>query len=77
MKISEMIKNLQKFMAEQGDLECWYATDDEGNGYHQIYYYPSLYYIDSDYEIYGSLEDLEIDEENMEDEGIKPICVVN
>lgn len=42
MKISEMIANLKEFMEEHGDLECWYAIDDEGNGYHKIYYEPSL-----------------------------------
>lgn len=42
MKISEMIKNLQNFMEEHGDLECWYASDDEGNAYHKVYYEPSL-----------------------------------
>ena len=31
MKVSEMIENLQNFMNENGDLDCWYAKDDEGN----------------------------------------------
>lgn len=43
MKISEMIKNLQEFIDECGDLECWYATDDEGNEYHKVFYEPSLF----------------------------------
>lgn len=43
MKISEMIKNLQEFMEECGDLDCWYAIDDEGNAYHPVSYHPSLY----------------------------------
>lgn len=30
MKISQMIKNLQSFMSEHGDLDCYYAVDDEG-----------------------------------------------
>ena len=38
MKISEMIKNLEEFKKEHGDLDCWYATDDEGNGYHTLFY---------------------------------------
>ena len=42
MKVSEMIKNLQKFMEEYGDLECWYASDDEGNEYHKVYYEPDI-----------------------------------
>ena len=43
MKISEMIKNLQEFMDECGDLDCWYAMDDDGNGYSEVFYEPSLY----------------------------------
>ena len=33
MKISQMIKNLQEFMKEHGNLNCWYAVDDEANIY--------------------------------------------
>lgn len=77
MKISEMIKNLQQFMEEHGDLECWYAKDDEGNGYQEIYYKPSLYYVDEDGEVHQSLEEFGIDEEDVEDYWIAPICIVN
>ena len=75
MKVSEMIKNLQKFMEEHGDLECWYATDDEGNGYQRVYYEPSTYYVDLDDEIYHGEEDLEYFELDLED--VTPVCVVN
>ena len=75
MKVSEMIKNLQEFMNENGDLECWYARDDEGNGYQKVYYDPSLYYIDSDNEVYGNAEDIEDYDLTMED--VTPICIVN
>ncbi len=75
MKISEMIKNLQEFMAEHGDLDCWYARDDEGNGYQQIHYNPSLYYVDEDYEVYGNVEDLEY--YDLTEEDVTKICIVN
>ena len=74
MKISEMIKNLQNFMAENGDLECWYAKDDEGNGYQEVHYTPSKYYVDEDGDVM-QVEDLEYYELHMED--VKPICIVN
>ncbi len=74
MKISEMIKNLQEFMAENGDLECWYAVDDEGNEYQAIHYTPSKYYI-NEYDEVRQLEDIEYDEEDVED--YEPICIVN
>lgn len=74
MKVSEMIKGLQEFMADHGDLECYYAIDDEGNAYRPIYYTPSKYYVGEDGEV-KQLEDIEYDEENVED--YEPICIVN
>ena len=74
MKISEMIKNLQEFMNENGDLNCYYAVDDEGNGYGKIHYAPSKYYVSEDGEIMLR-EDLEEYELHIED--VKPICIVN
>lgn len=74
MKISEMIKNLQEFMVEHGDLECWYSEDDEGNAYHPIYFTPSKYYVDEDYGV-RQLEDIEYCEEDVED--YEAICIIN
>jgi len=75
MKVSEMIKNLQEFMEEHGDLECWYAIDDEGNGYHKINYEPSLYYIADCLDNICTTEDLGWMEEDPND--YTAICVVN
>lgn len=75
MKVSGMIKNLQEFMSEHGDLDCWYAKDDEGNGYQAIYYEPSMYYVDSDGEMYHDEEDLEYCDLTLED--VTPVCIVN
>lgn len=74
MKISEMIKGLQEFMAEHGDLDCYYATDDEGNAYHPVNYTPSKYYVDLDCDVY-QLEDIEYYERDVNE--FKPICIVN
>ena len=75
MKISEMIKNLQEFMEKHGDLDCWYAVDDEGNEFHEVYFDPSFRYVDKYGDVYCQ-EDL--DEEDEEDEkDFKPICIVN
>lgn len=74
MKVSEMIKNLQDFMTENGDLECWYSVDDEGNAYHKLYYAPSKYYVNEDDEV-RQLEDIEYFEEDIED--YEAICIVN
>ena len=45
MKISELIYNLEVFHAEYGDLECWYASDSEGNGYFPLEFTPTKAYL--------------------------------
>lgn len=75
MKISEMIANLEEFKEKYGDLDCWYATDDEGNEYHEVYFDPSFRYVDSEGTVYTDEEDLEECEVYMED--VTPICIVN
>lgn len=42
MKLSEYIKNLQSIKKKHGDLDVIYAKDDEGNGFNQIIYDPSV-----------------------------------
>ena len=75
MKISEMIKNLEAVMLANGDLECWYAKDDEGNGYSPIYWEPSVYYVNNYGDVFQE-EDLECgDEEDIAE--LKHICIVN
>ena len=75
MKVSEMIKNLQKFMKDNGDLDCWYAVDDEGNGYQKVYYDPSLFYVGSNGEVYSNIKDLDDDGLSVED--VTKVCIVN
>ena len=74
MKISQMIENLQTFMSEHGDLDCYYAVDDEGNAYYKVYYEPALYYMSKYGDIYSS-RDVEDEEEDTDD--FEKICVVN
>lgn len=72
MKISEMIQNLQSIGYEHGDIECWYAVDDEGNGYSPIHFKPSIYYADE----YGAV----FHPQDVKDEDImnlRKICIVN
>ena len=79
MKVSEMIKNLQGFLEKNGDLECWYAIDDEGNGFKTVVYKPSLMYLDTDYEVYNANELQEIFEEDPFDsiDNYTKVCVIN
>ena len=81
MKVSEMIKNLQEFMNENGDIDCYYAVDDEGNGYNKVYYAPTLMYADGYGECY-SVESIDQDwaEGYLSDEefaGLEKVCIVN
>ena len=75
MKISEMIKNLQEFKAEHGDIDCWYATDDEGNEYHEVYFDPSFRYVNEYGDVYQQEDYDAADEDERED--LTPICLVN
>ena len=81
MKVSEMIKNLQEFMEENGDIDCYYAEDDEGNGYKAVYYSPTLMYVGEDGDGY-SIESIEEDRKDgyLSDEdfaNFKRVCIVN
>lgn len=75
MKISEMIKNLEEFKAEHGDIDCWYARDDEGNGYQEVSYDPTLMYVNKYDDVFGQADYDEADEDDRED--LTPICIVN
>ena len=81
MKVSEMIKNLQEFMEENGDIDCYYAEDDEGNGYKAVHYSPTLMYVDGDGGAY-SIESIDEDRKDgyLTDEEFaefKKVCIVN
>lgn len=69
-KISELIKNLIEFKDSFGDLECWYASDDEGNDYHPLTYTPTLCYLDEEGEITDA-------DEIEDDSNIVQICLIN
>lgn len=75
MKISNMIRNLETVMLANGDLEVWYAVDDEGNSYCPIHWAPSVYYVNQ----YGDVfQDEDLEDEDPEDVAeLQPICIVN
>ena len=75
MKISDMIKNLEAFIESYGDLECWYATDDEGNTYYPVYFTPSHRYVNKYKEVF-SWEDIK-DEDPEDIAELREICIVN
>lgn len=75
MKVSEMIKNLQHFQNEFGDLDCWYAVDNEGSGYNEVYFTPSLYHIDEYDTLFSDTDDIEEAGYKLED--LQPVCVIN
>jgi hypothetical protein len=70
-----MIKNLEAVMLANGDLECYYAVDDEGNAYHPIHWEPSVYYVNK----YGDVfQDEDLEDEDPEDIAeLQHICIVN
>ena len=45
MNLKEYIEQLQEFVKENPqalEFDVWYAKDDEGNGYQEVYFAPSL-----------------------------------
>ena len=75
MKISDMIKNLTKFMEVHGDLTCYYAADDEGNAFHKVHYEPSLYYSEKVSKELYSPEELNRLDQTPDD--YEAVCVIN
>ena len=74
MKLSEMIANLQKFMVEHGDVDCWWAVDDEGNEYKKVIYEPTLMYKNEYGDAYCQQD---IDDGEVDIEDVEKICVIN
>ena len=70
-----MIKNLEVVIAANGDIEFYYAADDDGNAYHPVYFEPSVYWINK----YGDVfQDEDLEGEDPEDIAeLKQICIVN
>jgi hypothetical protein len=66
MKLSEIIKELQEFYKENGDMECYYSHDDEGNGYQKVNYTATLRFLNQDERDEYEVESL-YDEEDLDD----------
>ena len=60
-------------MDEHGDVDCYYAVDDEGNAYREVHYSPTLMF--SNGEDCYSKRDIEADGEDIAD--FEKICIVN
>lgn len=76
MKISEMIKNLQEFMDEHGDIDCWYTEYEEDKVFYPINCEPGLFYVYKDDD--DAVCDFnEIYWEGYHIDDYMPICVVN
>jgi len=71
MKVKELIEELENFDPE---ADCVYASDDEGNEYHEVFYKPSegKYYNRS----YMTIEDcIEDDDLEWQDKAKRVICI--
>lgn len=84
MKLSEYIENLINTFEQEGDIDCYYAKDDEGNGYQEIGYEPSIMYrrVEDDNRELTCLEDIkemiedgEFDSDEVNKYFNKVICV--
>jgi len=48
MKLKELIEKLKVLEKENGNLECWYAIDEEGNDYRPVVFAPVIGWISED-----------------------------
>lgn len=78
MKLSEYIEYLTNFMNINGDLECFYSSDNEGNSYQRVSYAGTLFFTREPEkyspELY-SKDDIEEDDEDCEE--FTKVCVIN
>ena len=83
MKLSDYIAELQRFLDENGDMEAYYAVDDEGNAYQKVGYAGSLYYLqeaDKDTwrpDLIGGDDEEYISELKEDGDKLIKVCVVN
>jgi len=60
MKLKKYVKELQEILKDYPDVYIVYARDDEGNGFQEVYFTPTLGWWDKvDKEFTGLDEDLE------------------
>lgn len=74
MKLKDYIKNLQNIVEQNpdyADLDV-ITEDDEGNGFHTIYFTPSVGMVDEDYESFVDCESEDFSEGDYE---INCVCV--
>ena len=81
MKLKLYIKELQAVLEKHGNLECYYAHDDEGNVYQQVRMVGSIGFVDElnhIVEYVYSVQDMEnlVESPGFIEHAI-PICVVN
>lgn len=77
MKLKTYIKLLKKLEAKYGDSELFYAVDDEGNGYDQVKFGPSICFIDkNNISVSGSVDAMDVHETKDTDKEV-PIVIIN
>lgn len=73
MKLSKYIELLQRTLKYEGDLECVYSTDDEGNAYHKVNYAGSHLYFENLEDYY--LEQVDVEELDDYPDAVRAFCI--
>ena len=76
MKLSKYIAGLQEFFKENGDLDCFYASDSEGNSYQQVGYTGSILFTMTP-EAYNAEMYCPEDAAEYKDDELVPVCIIN
>ena len=70
IKISDLIARLSEIKEIHGDLECYYASDDEGNSYQRVAYPANTMYLGENNEIVSPVDSKEANK-------YKFVCCIN
>lgn len=77
MILREFLDNINKMVEKDSsvlDLKVIYSKDDEGNGYQEVYYDPTLFYSEDDFTV--SQEDFDDEQECFDEElVVNAICI--
>ena len=82
MKLSEYIEALQSKLDEQGDLECYYASDPEGNHYHKVHWAGTKRFTtdpltETLFSVYSGKEEYNDEYEEEDRSELLPFCIIN
>lgn len=76
MKLKDYIKYLQEIKKKHGgDLDLIYSVDEEGNGFNQVYFAPSVKYINKKTLKDGYFDCMDMEDNATADKDTAVVCI--